>query len=161
MEIRITSQDGVHQYDGDGNAITTWNKKKCNWIVNKEFENSQIDWCGEDNDFPGGYTESEYERNYPNWRRVPDIKVAWYWNTKESYKNAFGHPSTFGQSAYYYDKLSYPIVCVREWGDIDEPKETVIGRFKDYAGFYQKCDRVIVYYNDEVLLDETKSKISN
>ena len=38
----------------------------------------------------------------------------------------------------------------------NEPKETAVKRFKDYAGFDKKCDRVIVYYNGEVLLDETR-----
>ena len=46
--IRIICQDGIHQYDNKGNAITTWDNKKCSWIVNPEYENEKIDWWGKE-----------------------------------------------------------------------------------------------------------------
>ena len=75
--IYITSQDAYHQYDDNGNAITTWDTKKCAWIVEKEYENEKINWWGRDNDFPAGYTLSEYIQAFPNWNERPDITVKW------------------------------------------------------------------------------------
>ena len=40
--IVITSQDSEHQYDKLGRAITTWNKKCCSWVIEKEFEDDEI-----------------------------------------------------------------------------------------------------------------------
>ena len=66
--IHITSQDGMHQYDECGNAITTWNDKCCNWIVNDEYvdayNNDEIDWWGRDNDFPRGCSMEYYIKNF-------------------------------------------------------------------------------------------------
>ena len=151
--IRIASQSGTHQYDENGRAITTWDAKKCCWIVNSEFENEEIDWWGEDNDFPRGCTLEHFIKNNPNWDKMPDIKVTWTWNTKEQYEKMGGHPRSFGQSHNYYDKLTYPQICTRDWGYIDCPKEEAVKRFADYAGFHKYADNVKVFYNSEKLFD--------
>lgn len=151
--IQIKSQDGSHQYDENGRAITTWDAKKCTWLVNKEFENQEIDWWGHDNDFPRGETLDHFLENNPNWDKKPDIVVTWYWNTKEQYEKMGGHPSSFGQSYDYYEKLSYPQTCTRDWGYIDCPKEEVVKRFANYADFHKHADRVVVKYNGETLFD--------
>jgi hypothetical protein len=52
--IKIKYQDDIHQYDEDDRPITTWDNKKGFWIINSEYENEDIDWWGEDNDFPKG-----------------------------------------------------------------------------------------------------------
>ena len=38
--IKIKSTDAYHQYDKEGRAITTWDHKKCSWIINSEVVNS-------------------------------------------------------------------------------------------------------------------------
>jgi len=151
--IRIKSQDGIHQYDSGGRAITTWDSKKCAWIVNPEFENEDIDWWGDDNDFPGGYTLSEFIENNPDWDKKPDISVTWTWNTKESYKRFGGHPSSFGAESDYYDKLTYPFSVTREWGYLDYDENEAL-KLASYCDFDKKSDSVKVVYNGKVLLEK-------
>ena len=151
--IRIKSQSGTNQYDDSGRAITEWHGKKGAWIVLPEFEKENIDWYGTDSDFPGGYTLKEYEDQHPNWEKLPDISVAWYWNDKETCIKAFGLPHTFGEKSNFWDKQLYPYHGIRSWGDIDAKKEDVVKRFGTYCSFHLHADRVIVKYNSEVLLD--------
>ena len=151
--IKITSQDGFHQYDAEGRPITTWDAKKCAWIVNTEFENESIDWWGVDNDFPAGTTLAQFIAQNPNWDTLPDITVIWTWNTKERYQSAFGSPSSFGQSYDYYDKLTYPQTYRKNWGYIDCPKDEVVERFGKYARFNVGADSVKVMYNGKIVFD--------
>lgn len=151
--IRIVSQNSTHQLDSEGRAITTWDAKKCCWIVNPEFENEVIDWYGQDSDFPAGCTLADYIARNPNWDKMPDINVTWYWNTKEVCIAAFGLPHTFGEKGDYWDKQIYPYTCSRNWGDIDESKETAAERFGKYCSFHTHADRVVVMYNGKVIFD--------
>lgn len=151
--IRITSQTSDHQYDSEGNAITTWDAKKCCWIVNPQYENEKIDWYGEDSDFPAGCTLAEFNERNPNWDKNPDITVTWYWNTKETCIRAFGQPHTFGQKSDYWDKQRYPYTASRNWGYIDEPESTTVERFGKYCSFHKHADRTVVMYNGKQLFD--------
>ena len=151
--IQIVLQDSTHQYDSEGNAITTWDAKKCCWIVNAEFENEQINWYGKDSDFPAGCTLAEYINNNPGWDKFPDIDVTWYWNDKATCIRAFGLPHTFGQSSDYWDKQQYPYTAHRNWGYIDEPENTTIERFGKHCNFHKYADRTVVNYNGKVLFD--------
>ena len=153
--IHITSQDGRHQYDEDGRAITTWDGKKCNWIVNEEFENESIDWWGDDNDFPGAYTLKEFLAQNPDWDKNPDIIATWTWDTKESYQRFGGHPSSFGAKSDYYDTLTYPFSVPRQWGYLDYTEEEA-KRLASYCDFDKKSDRVTVTYNGKVIVDEVR-----
>lgn len=60
--IQIKYQDAFHQYDSEYNPITTWDNEKCEWIVNAEYEdvyyNNEIDWSGNNNNFPRGITKN-------------------------------------------------------------------------------------------------------
>lgn len=100
--IRIKSQSGTNQYDEDGTPITEWHDKKCAWIVLPEFEKEEIDWWGEDSDFPGGYTLTEYIQQHPNWDKIPNINIVWSWNSKEICQKTFGIPSSFGEKSDYW-----------------------------------------------------------
>jgi hypothetical protein len=151
--IRITSQNGTHQYDSQDRAITTWDHKKCCWIVNPEFEKEKIDWYGKDSDFPQGCTLAQFIERNPNWDKMPDINVTWYWNTKESCIAGFGLPHTFGEKHDYWDKQTYPYMTNRSWGYIDEPKETTVENFGKYCKFHKHADRTLVTYNGETLFD--------
>lgn len=153
MKIKITSQDGLHQYDEGGNAITTWDAKKCAWIVNQEFEEAEIDWWGEDNDFPGGYTLKEYLESNPNWDKNPDISVTWFWNTKETCIEVFGRPHTFGEAWDYWDKKQYPYQASRSWGYLDYTPTEAIQQLGRYCSFNRRADRVVVTYNGKVIYD--------
>lgn len=73
--ITIDSQDSSHQYDDSGRAITDWDPKRGNWIVKKEYEHEKIDWWGKDNDFPGGYIKSDYDREFPKVEQGVDIRI--------------------------------------------------------------------------------------
>lgn len=151
--IRIMSQSATHQFDEDSRAITTWDGKKCSWIVNEEFENDHIDWWGDDNDFPRGCTLAEFLVQHPDWDKNPDIVATWTWNTKESYRKFGGHPSSFGAASDYYDKLTYPFLVSREWGYLDYDKEEAI-HLASYCDFDKKSDHVKLVYNGEVLIDK-------
>lgn len=143
--IRIISQDGCHQYDEDYNEITTWDDKKCAWIVNPEYENEEIDWWGEDNDFPAGYTLAEYERNYPDWNSRPDIDVIWTWD-EDGYKKAFPdwrrHPIP-----------SFPETYCRSWGYLDISEEEAINRLGRHCRFNQYAISTKVTYNGKIIYD--------
>ena len=145
--------DGVHQYDSKGRAITTWDKKKCSWIVNPEFEDDNIDWYGEHSDFPAGYTLKEYKENFPDWDKKPDIVVTWTWKDKASAIAAFGQPHTFGESSDYWDKKEFPMTATREWGYIDEPEETTVERFGKYCNWHIHASNVRVLYNGKEIFN--------
>lgn len=151
--IKIKSQDAVHQYDSEGNAITTWDAKKCNWIVNTQYENEDIDWYGEDSDFAAGTTLKSFIESNPNWDKNPDITVTWIWDTKEIYEKAFGHPSSFGGAYNYYDTLSYPQSCVRSWGYLDYNEKEAIEQLGKYCGFHLKASKTIVRYNNKIIFE--------
>lgn len=149
--IRIVSQSAIHQYDENGRAITTWDSKKCSWIVNEEFENEDIDWWGEDNDFPAGTTLKEFLRNNPNWDKIPDISVTWTWETKEDMMKCLGRPTSI-QEIEWYAKEKFPNSTTRSWGYIDAPKETAVESFGKYCGF-NKFSNTKVSYNGEVIFE--------
>lgn len=156
--IHISSQSGTNQYDQNGRAVTYWDAKKCSWIVYPEFEKEEIDWYGSDSDFPAGYTIAEYELNHPGWKKMPDITVNWYWNTKETCIKTFGLPSKFLKTSDphyfdFWDIQTYPYTAKKYWGDIDEPKESAVARFGKYCDFNKNADKVIVLYNGTVIHD--------
>ena len=156
--IRITSQGAEHQYDEDGRAITTWDHKKCNWIVNEEFENEEIDWYGKDSDFPAGCTMKEFLASNPDWDKNPDVTVTWYWDTKQSAIAAFGSPHTFlplghPNSSNYWDVQKYPYTAVKQWGYLSYDKDEALERLGKYCDFHKHADRTVVKYNEETLFD--------
>lgn len=168
--IHIKSQDARHQYDKDGNAITTWCDKRANWMVNKEYENSEINWWGKDNDFPGGCTEEDYEELYPNWNKLPNIIVEWTW-TKEGYFKAFREylkipdpkyahirhmltPGEINKHTYMNAPDSYyPKTETRSWGYLDYTKEKAIESLGSYCKFNEYAFTK-VYYNGELISDK-------
>lgn len=156
--IKIKSQSGTNQFDKNGNAITTWDGKKCAWIVNEEYEHEEIDWYGKDSDFPAGYTLSEYEVQFPTWDKNPDISVTWYWNDKETCIKAFGQPHTFLGLNHpnifnYWDIQIYPYSVNKSWGYLDYKKEEVVEQLGKYCDFHKFADRTVVSYNGEILFD--------
>ena len=150
--IKIKSQDARHQYDEEGYAITTWDAKKCTWIVEPEFENERIDWYGKDSDFPSGCTLKEFEAENPNWDKVPDIIVTWTWNTKENMQKGFGRPNSV-QESQWYDNTQFPYSGNRSWGYINVPKETTVERFGKFCDFHKYADNVRVLYNGEEIFN--------
>ncbi len=149
-KIKIVSQCSSHQYDALGNIVTNWDNKKCAWIVVKNFENKEIDWWGNENDFPAGYTLADYEKQYPNWDKLPDIKVTWAWNTKETCIKAFGSPHSFGKPSNYWDLQRYPYTHEQSWGYLDYTKEQAID-LRSYANFDVYADGVTIEYNGEII----------
>lgn len=141
--IRITDQDNIHQYDEYGNPITTWDDKKCAWIVNPEYEDEDIDWWGEDNDFPQGVTLKEYEEQHPNWASMPDIEVTWTWS-EENYKKQF-------PDWHRFPLPSFPTSCTRSWGYIDMSEEEAIERLGHYCNFNKHADNVEITYNGKII----------
>lgn len=158
MIRKIAYQDSRHQYDEYNNSITTWDSKKCAWIVNKEFEREEIDWWGKDNDFPTGLTLEEFEKNNPDWAKLPDIVVTWTWNTKEAYRNAFGSPFSFGESFDYYDKQEYPQKHTKQWGYIECSEEDAVERFAGFADHNKHADDVTVMYNGKLIFNGVYNK---
>jgi hypothetical protein len=150
--IKITSQDARHQYDEEGHAITSWDDKKCSWIVETAFENERIDWYGKDRDFPAGCTLSQFEHEFPDWNKNPDIKVTWTWNTKENMQNGLGRPTSVKESMWY-DSTQFPYSENRKWGHINEPKDTTVERFGKYCDFHKYADNVRVLYNGEEIFN--------
>ena len=151
--IKIKSQSATNQYDEEENSITTWDYKKCSWIVNAEYDDEEINWWGENNDFPAGTTLERFIQDNPNWDKKPDVVVTWIWNTAESYEKAFGSPSSFGQSADYYQKQSYPMSCTRSWGYLDYGEKEAVDRLGKYCGFHEKADKTIVRYNHKIIFE--------
>ena len=116
--IKIKMQDANHQYDEQDRAITTWDSKKCTWIVNTEFENEKIDWWGQDNDFPRGCTLSDFIENNPDWDKKPDIVVTWTWNTKQSMMSGFRD-----SNSEWYNKHQFPYSESRDWDTLTTVKK--------------------------------------
>lgn len=167
--IRIVSQSAIHQYDENERAITTWDSKKCSWIVNEEFEDEDIDWWGEDNDFPVGETLKEYLSRNPTWDIKPNITVTWTINDKDNYYKVFNeYPQrktesfkSFGhlfqacdmKHAYEYDPdFKFPYSFSREWGYLEYNKEEAIMYLGRYCSF-NKASSTRIVYNNEVIFE--------
>ena len=140
--IQISAQDGMHQYDKRGRAITTWDDKKCNWIVNEQFADEEINWWGEDNDYPQGYTLAEFIVSHPDWESLPDIKVTWRWDTKESYKKSFGRDTNCND-------LVFPQFHTRKWGYMNYTISEAVDLGKRYCGFARLADWTEISFNGE------------
>jgi hypothetical protein len=152
MMIRIKSQDALHQYDGIGRAITTWDGDRCAWIVNKEFEDAEIDWYGANSDFPGGMTLKEYDELYPDFANNPNITITW------KYESINALVKTFGDRRYWEQNVkTFPYLITRNWNYFsrkDVPTfEAVLTHgsngFHGYAGFDKGADGIFVQYDNE------------
>lgn len=142
--ITITSQDGEHQYDDQGRAITTWNEKYCSWIINPEFENEIIDWQDDANgisEFPRGCTKEHYLELFPGANNYPDIEVTWFWN-KEGYSKAFRQKLEPEEIQYH-----------KYWGHINTDETGAIKRMGHYCDFNKYAYRTVVKYNSKVIYD--------
>jgi hypothetical protein len=143
--IKIVRQDSIHQYNSNGDAITTWNKKYCCWIINKEYENEIIDWQADENgitEFPGGVTEEEFRRDYPDIDKYPDIHVTWYWD-RDGYFKAFSE----------YPKDGVMLTCTRYWGYLNYSESEAIERLGHYCKFNKFSYRTVITYNNTVIHD--------
>lgn len=167
--IKINSQDGHHQYDDNGNIITTWDSKKCAWIVEKEYNNSKIDWWGKDNDFPSGYTLEEYIKLYPNWDKNPDITVQWTILNREDYFKTFreypikenpsmsciAHLLSGSERKHLYmeDKdFKFPYIFTKTWEYLDETEESSL-RLGKYCNFHKFASNVRIMYNEKEIFN--------
>lgn len=145
MYRKIERQDAVHQYDADGNAITTWDDKLCAWIINPEYENDVIDWCADSNgitEFPIGCTRSAYLADFPDAENYPDISVTWYWDKSGFMREFHKEPSS-------EDELS----CTRSWGYLDYTEQQAIDIVGHYCDFNMYAYRTVVQYNGKVIFD--------
>jgi hypothetical protein len=143
--ITIVSQDGEHQYDENGRAITSWNEKYCSWIINPEYETEIIDWQDDMNGiskFPRGCTKAHYLELFPGADNYPDIEVTWHWN-EEGYEKAFNEKPKPGEI----------LRCTRDWGYINVNEKDAIKRFGHYCDFNKYAYRVIVKYNKKTIFD--------
>ena len=145
--IRITSQDAFYQYDNYGNAITTWDDKKCAWIVNSKYEDEDIDWWGKNNDFPRGMTLKEFEELNPDWKTYPDIFVTWTWD-EESYKKQFGEWNK-------YPLPTFPTTCTRDWGYLDYTEQEAIEHLGRYCDFDKFATNIKITYNGKIIFNRT------
>ena len=143
--ITITSQDGEHQYDDQGRAITTWNEKYCSWIINPEYEREIIDWQDNENgisEFPRGCTKEHYLELFPGADNYPDVEVTWFWN-EEGYSKAFKTKLEPGKIRQ----------CTRYWGHINLTEEDAIRRMGHYCNFHKYAYRVKINYNNKIIHD--------
>ena len=133
--IRIEYQDGFHQYDEDFNPITTWNPKYCEWIINEEYENDEIDWQKDENgitEFPRGVTMAYAKESQPNADNYPVIDVFWIWDKETPQGN-----------------LAYN----KHWDYLDYSKEKAVEQLVKYCDFNKYAVRTVVKYNNEVIFD--------
>ena len=144
--IFIKYQDAQGQYDEDYNQITEWNDKYCSWVVFPEYEdaynNGEIDWWGDDNDFPSGETMAELQVQYPDADTWPVIGVIWFWN-EEGYIRQF----------HEKPKVNAPITYYNSWEYLNYTKEEAIEKLGRYCKFNETAYRVIVKYNSETIFD--------
>lgn len=145
-KIRIKYQDASAQYDEDYNQITEWNEKYCSWIVLPEYEesyyNNEIDWWGEDNDFPRGCTKKEYLELFPNADNYPDIYVAWYWD-EEGYRKMFKESPTSKSQLMYSNT----------WGYLDYDEEKSIKFCGHYCDFNKYAYKTVIKYNGKIIFE--------
>ena len=142
--IRIEHQDGTHQYDKDYNPITTWNPKYCEWIINKEYENDEIDWQEDENgitEFPRGVTMAYAKESQPNADNYPVIQATWIWDEA-------GYMKQFGQMPE--GNLAYS----KTWEYLDYSEDVAIESLGRYCGFNKHASRTVIKYNDKVIFDD-------
>lgn len=137
--ITIKTQDSEHQYDKYRNPITTWDPKYCEWVINEEYENCNIDWIMDSKGstmFPVGVTRKSLEgKNYP------DIFVAWYF-TPEEYEKFFNTK---------YDPSKSDLVLTKYWGYLEYSKEQAIKYLGHYCDFNKGAYKTIIRYNNEII----------
>lgn len=144
--IKITYQDSSNQYDEDYNEITEWNEKYCSWIVLPEYEEAykkgEIDWWGEDNDFPRGCTKEEYLEMFPEADRYPNISVTWYWD-HDGYKKQFKEEL----------KGDYNFSFTNSWGYLNYDEDEAVVLCGHYCDFNKHAYQTVVEYNGKVIFD--------
>lgn len=145
--IRIKYQDATAQYDENYVQITEWNEKYCFWIVLPEYENAyyrgEIDWWGEDNDFPRGCTKNEYLELYPDADNYPDIIVIWEWD-REGYNKMFNeYPNNNEETQRYCNS----------WGYLNYDKEKAIKMLGHYCDFNKYAYKTTIKYNNEIIFE--------
>lgn len=155
--IHIKRQDGIHQYDEYGNAITTRNDKCCNWIVNEEYveayNNDEIDWWGEDNDFPRGCSMEYQIANFGDPYALPDISLEMTWETEDDYRK-MGATDHFEYSSY-----SYPLTIYRHWGYLNySEKEAIESLVTNPQSYYHSIakgsTRCKLTYNGKIIYEK-------
>lgn len=156
--IKIKSTDVYHQYDKEGRAITTWDHKKCSWIINSEFEDEEIDFWGKDNDFPAACKLADYIEENTNWEKLPNITVTWIWNTKDALMLSCGRPTSTSEWEWY-NKAKFPFTDSRSWGYLNYTKEEAIEHLGCYCDFYKGADNTKITYDDEILFDGKLKKV--
>lgn len=137
--IVITSQDSEHQYDKLGRAITTWNEKCCSWVIEKEFEDDEINWQKDEigiTEFPRGIRQRDIDPEVYNY---PDIEVTWTWD-EDGFMKKFGERMKSGEESY-----------TRTWGYLKLEKDEAINRLGHYCDFNKEAIKTEVKYNGEVI----------
>ena len=144
--IFIKYQDAQGQYDEDYNQITEWNDKYCSWVVLPEYEeaynNGEIDWWGDDNDFPSGETMAELQAQYPDADTWPVIGVTWFWDEEGYIREFHEKPNT-----------NIPMTYYNSWEYLNYTKDEAIEKLGRYCKFNETAYRVIVKYNTETIFD--------
>lgn len=142
--VTITRMDATHQYDKDGNAITTWNSKYCGWVINKEYENCIIDWVEDKNgitEFPRGGTKAYFEKLYPGADNNPVITVTWYWDQK-------------GYKKFFKENLETLATSHSQtWEYLDYTEEEAINMLGSYCRFNEEAYRTVIKYNNKTIFD--------
>lgn len=144
--IRITSQDGMYQYDELGRPITEWNEKYCGWVILPEYENEAIDWQNDENgisEFPRGGTKAYFEKLMPGAENYPDITVIWTWD-HAGFKKAFHEDFKNGGDT---------TCCVRSWGYLDYDEQTAIKFLGHYCDFNVHAINTKIIYNEKTIFD--------
>jgi hypothetical protein len=163
--ITIVRQDALHQYDADGRAITTWNDKYCSWIINPEFESSQISWQDDVNgisEFPRGCTKAEYLKDNPDADSRPDIEVTWFYKNREDYLKSIGYESE-GEWKRFLEKTGHSdptlgrednLTAERSWRYLSYSPEEAIERLGRYTDFNKLAYKVKIVYNHKIIYNK-------
>lgn len=153
--IIIKHQDSKHQYDCEGNQITTWNEKCCEWIVNdkylEDYEQNNIDWWGRSNDFPRGISMKEFIKNYGDPNKIPDICLISFWDNDVNWRK-------FTRDPLYPWKpdIDGVVKIIKNWGYLNYTKEEAISKiitnkdsyYNNVCKFSSGCE---LMYNGEII----------
>lgn len=136
--INIAYQTATGQYDSNGRQITHWDEKRCSWIVNKPFiqdyKNNQINWWGNDNDFPVGTTKEIHDKHNPGCSNYPDISLYCVFD-QEGFKKGFPRED--------YNKYPNGYSYSKSWGHLNYFFEDAL-RLKNYLPCNKYADKIVI-----------------
>lgn len=130
MNIRVKSQDQDHQYDAQGNIISSWNDDLRKYVILPQYHDRRIKWGA----------RCDHAVIAPEPTHIPEISISWTWDTPQIIEEQFGLNS-------HGEPFMCPLSNSRSWRWNHTRQEAL----DHCVQFFTKCSSMMVLYDKEIL----------